>query len=303
LVQVAVRQQSDAYAHEVDAAEAKRGWYADPFDRYRYRFWDGERWTGYAANTSVEWDDAEPANAAVAEAEVVPPLRGVLSAFIGYFTGIALAFAITAALIGMHRPGGRITQLLASEIGLWTGLVGACVIVSRRRGTGSLRRDFGWRFRWIDIGFGIAGAIAGRMVASFVVLPFPMPFRHPQAPDRGVLQRVANHPFDWAVLAFVICIGAPLIEELFFRGLMQPRLVEMFGTARGLPATALLFGAAHMTAWQGWSITLVYATSIAGAGLVLGMMRHVTGRLGPSTWAHFFFNAQAFVVIALVSRA
>jgi membrane protease YdiL (CAAX protease family) len=46
---------------------------------------------------------------------------------------------------------------------------------------------------------------------------------------------------------------------------------------------------------------LIYAASIAGGGLVLGLLRHVTGRLGPSTWAHFFFNAQAVALTALLT--
>jgi membrane protease YdiL (CAAX protease family) len=235
----------------------------------------------------------------VEEVERAPGLRGVGVAVAGYVVGVALAFGIVAALSAADYPGGKAVTLLLSELGLWSGLVGACVFVSRRRGTGSLVRDFGWRMRRIDVGLGLAGSLAGRLVAASVVAPIPTPFRHVRAPDRSVFDKVAHGPGDWAIVVVLVCIGAPLVEELFFRGLMQARLVEVIGPVGGLVTTSLLFGAAHLTAWQG-SLTFVYALAVAGGGLVLGLMRHLTGRLGPSTWAHAFFNAQAVAATALL---
>ena len=276
------------------------GWYADPFARYRFRYWDGKRWSGYAANDSnVHWDDVEPANAGVAEAYIAPALPGFPTAVAGYGIGVGLAIAIGIALKAADEPGGFLAGLILTQLGLWIGLIGAPIVVSRRRGTGSLRRDFDWRFRKADIGFGLAGAFAGRIVSALVVAPIPLPFRHPTAPERGVFDRAGDRPIDWVVLVAIVCIGAPLIEELFFRGLLQPRVVERLGAPLGLPVVALLFGAAHLTNWQG-SATFIYAFSIAGGGLVLGLIRYVTGRLGPSTWAHFFFNAQAVALTALL---
>ena len=283
----------------MEAASAVRGWYDDPFGKHRYRFWDGERWTGYAADNEVVWDDVEPSNASVAEKETPTALPGFMIAIAGYFIGIALAFAIETALKAADEPGGRIVTVIGSQLGLWTGLVGACLLVSKRRGTGSFVRDFGWRFRKVDVGFGLAGAFAGRIVSALVAIPIPTPFRHPTAPERGVFDRVTHRPIDWVVLVIIVCIGAPVIEELFFRGLMQPRLVQRLGTGGGVVVTALLFGAAHLTNWQG-AATFAYVAAIAGGGLVLCMLRQVTGRLGTSTWAHFFFNAQAVALVALL---
>ena len=280
-----------------EAPAAHRGWYDDPFGRFRFRFWDGERWTGYAANTEVEWDDVEPANASVAETDVAPVKRGLITAIVGYALGVALAFGVEVAFEAADRPGNRLLWLVASQLALWSGLVGACALVSRRRGSGSLRRDFDWRFRKADVGFGVAGAVAGRLVGALVAIPVAIPFGQSKAPERGVFDRVTDSPWSWFVLVLIVCVGAPVIEELFFRGLMQPRLVERFGASVGLVVTALLFGAAHMINWQG-SLTFVYAASIAGGGLVLGVVRHITGRLGPAIWAHFFFNAQAVALTA-----
>lgn len=249
----------------------------------------------------MQWDEVPGASGSPSDDEppAPPALRGLGAAVAGYVIGVGLAFAIVAALSAADYPGGRALALLLSEVGLWSGLVGACILVSRRRGTGSLVRDFGWRMRRIDVGLGLAGSVAGRVVSAIIVSPVPAPFRHVHAPDRSVIDRVAHGPGSWAIVVVVVCVGAPLVEELFFRGLMQTRLVEMVGPAGGIAATSVLFGAAHLTAWQG-SLTFVYALAVAGGGLVLGLMRHLTGRLGTSTWAHAFFNAQAVLGTALL---
>jgi membrane protease YdiL (CAAX protease family) len=103
----------------------------------------------------------------------------------------------------------------------------------------------------------------------------------------------------WVALVLVVCVGAPVVEELFFRGLLQTRLVGRLGVVWGIVVTSVLFGAAHLIGWVG-PITFVYATSIAAAGLVLGTLRHLTGRLGTSIAAHCIFNAQALILLALL---
>ncbi|TML59840.1 MAG: CPBP family intramembrane metalloprotease [Actinobacteria bacterium] len=281
----------------MDAPEpSDPGWHPDPFGRLRFRWWDGTRWTAYAANsTAVQWD-AAPVEPPVPRETGLPGLGLALA---GYVVGVALAFGVAAVLWATGHPGGRTVGLAATEIGLWAGLLGACFYVSRRRGTGSLARDFGWRVRPVDLGFGLAGSLAARAASGVVVSPIPTPFHHVRAPDRSVFARVAHGRAGWAVLVVVVCVGAPLVEELFFRGLLQTRLVDVAGPVGGIVITSVLFGAAHLLAWQGW-LTLVYALAVAGGGLVLGTLRYYTRRLGTSTLAHAFFNAQAVIAVALL---
>ena len=114
-------------------------------------------------------------------------------------------------------------------------------------------------------------------------------------------RRVDTHGLKaWLVVIVITCVGAPIIEELFFRGLVQTRLVGRLGVAPGIVLASLLFGAAHMINWQGVD-TFTYAWAIAGGGLVLGVIRHVSGRLGPGIVAHAIFNAMALLLIQLVS--
>jgi membrane protease YdiL (CAAX protease family) len=273
------------------------GWYSDPYARLPYRWWDGERWTAYAGRQAdVQWD---PAPLEVRE-PVDPGLRGIGIAFLSYGLAVGLAAVVGLILVHADRPGGRATLLLATEVALWTGLIGGCIVVSRRRGTGSLRRDYAFRFRWIDLGFGLAGSIVGRMMAGVFVAPMPFPSRSLRDADRTVLGGSHHGAAAWTVLILVTCVGAPLVEELFFRVLVQTRLVGRFGPVVGIGVASVVFGAAHMIAWNGY-MTVVLAWAVVGGGVVLGTLRYLTGRLGSGIVAHALFNAQAMIAVALLS--
>jgi membrane protease YdiL (CAAX protease family) len=275
------------------------GWYPDPYERFPFRWWDGTVWTWYAASgdSSVQWDPTS-----VEDVKPQPPgLRGVGLAVAGYVFGVGLSLAVIAIYAATGHPGGKAAELVASEIGLWFGLLGAVVLVSRRRGTGSLRRDFGLKFRPIDIGLGLAASLVGHVLAGFAVLPVSFLFRHVSHPSQSVIDDLAHGVLGWTVLILVVCVGAPIIEELFFRGLVQVRLIGRWGPVRGITVTAVLFGAAHLIAWQG-PVTFAYGVSVFAGGLVLGAARYYSGRLGTSISGHMFFNAQAMLALAL-SRA
>jgi len=272
------------------------GWYADPFLHLPYRWWDGSQWSAYAAGEAVQWDPIP-----VDDKPPQPPgLRAVDAAPVGFVVGVGLSLLVLVALHWAGGPGGRLLALVLSELGLWAGLVGACLFVTARRGTGSLVEDFGLRVRPLDLGLGLAGSIAARVASSIAILPVVIVHPRFKAPDQSVFQKVTAGPTSWVVLALVVCIGAPLVEELFFRGLVQTRLVGRYGPVIGIMVTSVLFGSAHLIGWQG-PLTLVYALAVAGGGVVLGIMRHLTGRLGTSMVAHSMFNAQALIAVALLA--
>lgn len=278
-------------------ASAPAGWYPDPYGHLPYRWWDGARWSSYAAGAEVEWDPPpEPAPAREAG------LPGIGVALLSFAVGVALSYAVLGLLRSSGRPGGVGTELVLSEAGLWAGLVGACLWVSRRRGTGSFAADFGLRARPVDIGLGFAGSLAGRALSSAAILPVTVFHPHFRAPDESLFRQFISSPGGWLVLALVTCVGAPVFEELFFRGLLQTRLVGRYGTVAGIAMASVLFGAAHLIGWQG-PVTLVYALAVAGGGIALGSVRHITGRLGTSMLAHAFFNAQALLALALLSSS
>jgi membrane protease YdiL (CAAX protease family) len=88
------------------------------------------------------------------------------------------------------------------------------------------------------------------------------------------------------VISIMAVLIAPSIEEIFFRGFMQPALVKSFGIFGGIVLTALVFGFSHAQ-------YLDYSTALAAViviGLVLGITRHYTNSVVPGIFAHLFNN-------------
>ena len=273
------------------------GWYDDPFHRKHERFWDGRAWTAYAGSPdAVEWDAPPDAE----QERMTTGLPGIATAAVCFAAGVAATIAAVPAHERMGRPGGDAGELLFSSAALWAFLLAAPVIVSRRRGSASLVEDFDFRFRWSDIGYGFAAALVARVLSAFAASLIPLPSRSLDETRRDVAERVLDTPTDWLVLALVVVIGAPLVEEIFFRGVVQRRLVARYQPVVGIGIASVLFGAAHLLAWDG-VVSLTYAWAVAAGSVVLGAIYHLTGRLGTAIAAHVFFNAQAVLVLWALS--
>ena len=259
-----------------------------------YRWWDGKEWSPYARDDEVQWDPIDTQSVVVRPGV---PSMGV--ALFGFAVAVGLSFLVLYILRANGKPGGLSTELVLTEVALWLPMIGACWFVSRRRGDRSLAQDYGLRWRPLDIGLGLAGSVAARSTESIMLLPIILLRPHFRVPEVSEFQPFTNGAWSWVVLALVTCVGAPLVEELFFRGLIQTRLVGRYGPVVGIGVTSVLFGAAHLIGWSG-PISLVYALAIVGAGISLGTMRHRTGRLGTSMMTHSYFNAQALLIVAFV---
>ena len=93
-----------------------------------------------------------------------------------------------------------------------------------------------------------------------------------------------------AVTLFGVTIG-PVIEELLFRGFLQPVMTSAFGVFSGILVTSLVFGGLHLSQNAGaWQSGLV----IALAGFAFGTVRHVSGSTRASSLVHIGFNSLPF---------
>jgi uncharacterized protein len=88
-----------------------------------------------------------------------------------------------------------------------------------------------------------------------------------------------------ALLILFLAFGAPLVEELFFRGLLLRSLTSLSNPAVAIVSSGLLFGLAHFEALQ--------FAGLAVFGMVLGVLAWRLRRLGPSIAAHMSFNTVA----------
>jgi membrane protease YdiL (CAAX protease family) len=93
------------------------------------------------------------------------------------------------------------------------------------------------------------------------------------------------------LLVLLTVIGAPIVEELFFRGLLLRSLERRLRAPLAIGVAALLFSLAHFQVLQFLALVIF--------GAIAGTLAHRAQRLGPAIWAHVAFNATTVVVLLL----
>lgn len=94
------------------------------------------------------------------------------------------------------------------------------------------------------------------------------------------------------ILTIVMIFFVGLIEETVFRAMLQTRLVEVFGTLKGIFLASLLFGLMH--SGYGTPYEILYTFFV---GLVIGIIFYKTRSLPFITILHGFVNVFLFGVI------
>jgi membrane protease YdiL (CAAX protease family) len=169
---------------------------------------------------------------------------------------------------------------------LWLGFVGVPVWAAATKGGGWVR-DFRVRLRAIDVPLGlVVGTLAQLVVVPLVSWPV-LKLTGTDTEDLGKLARElgekADSTFGVVLLFVVVAIGAPIAEELFFRGLVLGSLQKRFGAGWAVVGSSVFFGATHFQPLQFAALT--------AAGVVFALLVVRTGRLGPAIIAHMAFNA------------
>ena len=90
-------------------------------------------------------------------------------------------------------------------------------------------------------------------------------------------------------LLLSVAVGAPIVEELFFRGLLLRSLQKRFHNGLAVFLSAVAFGLAHGSTLPVDAVVLVMV-SLMAFGAVLAVLAIRTGRLGPGIVAHAAFN-------------
>jgi uncharacterized protein len=263
-------------------------------------------WPGAAPASSVCEGDprtlgrvSEPDQIVSAPGEDAPVGWGLGDAVVGFLVGLVcsqltLAVAYTASDTPTSRPASDLPfgWFAFAQLGLWVGLIGVPYVAARLKGNGMVR-DFGLRMRRRDVGFGALCGLVGQFAIVWLVY-IPMSWftdvttEEISEPARDMTDRAAG-PLGVILLVLVVGIGAPVAEEIFYRGLVQRSLVRRFGAAWGIGLASLVFGAVHFQ--------LVQLPALAVAGLLFGVLAHRSGRLGPAIAAHMVFNMTAVVAL------
>lgn len=283
------------------------GWYPDPWRIATWRWWDGYRWSPYLHGPYIHDPDVRgpygpPPTWAAAKKPFVakgPGIQGGGIAAVGIGVGVlgtvfvAIGFGLSSSTpFDVRDPW----YVLSSQLALWVGFVGAPIMASRRNGSGSLARDY--RLAWPrakDWLAGVAGGLVGRVPATLVLVLIVLAGNGFGASNGAAPQIDGMTPegtAGWVVAAMLGIVGAPIVEELLFRGLIQGAFTRRVGPVAAIFVTALIFSAAHITN-EGFFAPIV----LFPPALVLGYLRYRSGSLAPGMVAHATFNALGFALL------
>lgn len=244
------------------------------------------------------------------------PSWGLVEAILGWgggqfaatvvFTGyLALGFSLRTP----QRPGGFLGRAVAqnrvgegfsddslplvlqmlAQVPTWIVMLAITWVVAGALG----HSRPGWSFKGepLDVVRGFGAGFVLQIPIVIIVLTIVSLIFGDIAPDGRALSLVdsVDGPIDLIALILGVAVGAPIVEELFYRGVVQRSLVERFGPWVGIGIASLLFGAVHFS----W-VNLAPLT-VVGAGF--GWLAHKYGRLLPAIVAHMTFNAVTIVAL------
>ena len=214
---------------------------------------------------------------------------GIPHAIAAYLTGLLLGNVLFAFAGG--DPAASTTTVtihVASAIGLWIGFIGGPIAATRWFGSRSLRDDFGLTMKGRDVPVGLlAGALTQLVLVPIVSWPVEQLWSIDV--DEPTRQLLDNTMGSRVVLYLVIVVGAPIAEELFFRGLLLRSLARRFDDTAAIAVSALVFSLSHFKPAQIPGLFVV--------GTVFAVLTRRTGRLGPAIVAHMAFNATALLLV------
>jgi len=195
-----------------------------------------------------------------------------------------LVLSVPAVLLGEFAGWPLAWTLLLSVLLPWLALGGWPLLTTWLQGNGPVI-DLGIRFTWRDVGWGLIGGIAALVLGGLMALGLQALFPElTSAAAEAGEELKAEGPLA-AVAIFAVCVGlgAPVIEELAFRGLGYNALRK-----RGLPTgwviviTTVAFSLFH---FEPTRIPILLAS-----GAVLGILRWQTRGVGAPIVAHAVNN-------------
>lgn len=243
-------------------------------------------------------------------------------------TGLVLVVLVpllgTLALAEVLPFGPQL--IFASLLLTWTAMFGVTVYASRRHGFRSLARDFGLRFRWVDLAVGLGVGIAARIVLAIILalLTLLWPLQEGEV-IQGNAELFLTGDTLWLLINGVLggVLIAPFLEELFNRGLVLrgvqnalwlrrtgnrrdavtpavPRRSIVTSTVIALLVSSLAFGLLHTGAVPDLRSSIYLLLSTFTVGLMCGILTVVTGRLGAAIVTHIVFNGSGVALLLLV---
>ncbi len=239
------------------------------------------------------------------------PLPGPLIALI--YVGLSIAFVIALQVVLvvvagiMASQGGDLMEVMADPLFLGLGslfqtgglvmLAVVVVLLSRRSFVeafalrGGRLGAFGGAFA---VG-GAAGFFAGWVSQVAMDLFEGFPFMDPAVFEMITAAILEGSLGGRIVFIAVVVIGAPIFEELIFRGLLWDACEDRTNPWIAWAVTSCLFAGYHMVP--------IHVISVFSTGALIGLVRLWSGSIWPAVLAHFVNNALSVGIVLLMGEA
>lgn len=256
---------------------------------------------------------AVPADAPpeVAAAPKDPAARRLGWAGLGVFLFSFLVALLAASTLGLAwatirgLDQGEVSRDLGvavlSSFGLWVGFLALPLLWSRW--AGGAGRLLGLRGRWSDLPLGLAAGL-GSIIVTTVLSSALLTDQEMKTLESKAEETVgrASGVAATVLLVLVLCVGTPIAEEVFFRGVLFRSLHRVAGLVVAVVVGGVVFGLVHYDASPVPGIVVLVQLGLLSLfGVVLCVLAHRTGRLAASIVAHAAFNS-ATVFTILVQR-
>lgn len=227
------------------------------------------------------------------------PARVAVLMWVGaYIVSTLLTVALVGGVASMLGESvadvdNRAWAVGLGSLALWVPALFGVQLLCREYGTRNIRHDLRVVFERRDVVGVVIGVASQLLLVGVATWPFTKMF--PDSFSQDNVEKRARDLLDgangaWIVLlVVVVVIGAPLVEELMYRGVLQTSIERTLNPTAAWLIVAAWFALVHMS--------LVEIPGLFAFALVLGYQRRRTGRLGLCMITHAAFNATGLLIL------
>ncbi|MFV0309038.1 MAG: lysostaphin resistance A-like protein [Desertimonas sp.] len=211
---------------------------------------------------------------------------------VAFFVGQTMSMIVLIAAGDRDADLAPIPTVFLAVAASWVAYLAGAWWASTQSGTGSMVRDYAIEARPADL-VGVPIGVGTQLVLvpllyDGLVRVFPGTFTEEQVTENA--ERLVGRADGVGVflLVVMVCVGAPLVEEIVYRGMLQGALATRLDDRWSMVIVAVWFTLIHFRPVE-YPGLVVFA-------LVVGALRMWSGRLGPSIVTHIAFNAAGLVL-------
>lgn len=259
---------------------------------------------GVARRFGISW--APPSPLVVAVASYVGATFGVAIVYSIVVTSFELTQGPSGAGASMGQVVGQLATGQPTEVTvgtidltlamrallqfcLWAPLAIPALVFAVKRGAG-VKADLGLEVRGRDVPVGVAIGVAAQLLVPLLYLLLRPFIGTPDvSAEARELTDQATDVVGIGLLLLITVVFAPLVEEIYYRGLVLRAAERSYGPTVALIGSSVFFAMTHFQVLQFPALLLF--------GAVLAAIAMRTGRIGIPIVAHIAFNLTAVVLL------